>query len=686
MPPHAICMFPHHLGAWAYKPLPHFFIGQYLAAEAFAIVVWEALFHVFIMMSSKTTPDSAPRAGNIHREHYGIFNSVHESAVFGGPRQYRVILPEDYATSGKRYPVIFLLHGWSGFNRATYRLDWLEGEFPRRNEVIIILPDGYVDPSYRWPYNLTGEPPQRDVLYADYFMELVAHVDETYRTKADRESRAIYGHSMGGFMSFHLAGKFPHLFGSAVNNMGSPEYFLGTSNRYYFYRNSDHMGNLEGLRVRFINGKNCFLNALNREAASGLPFAAELDAVYSEPELRHQVDAIGETAYFASQLEFLLESFDQPATLPRLWRHIDASPRFAKWGWEVEADLGETGHVVLERVGPGGLRARALRWPVDGAPIPGARLRIQSAPIYPPNEWFELQRLDADGEEISSGERQQSDLDGRLCFELAAPAEHLAIRRAGFAPEPVLVAYRFESGRFLRPDRSEDLWLRIWNRGGSPSLPMQLQLSSPQAAVEFQTANAEIPSLATGETTWVGPFHLTRREDPPPSGERSEVAVRLHFRDEQGQEWADFLELPVWEDVPVWRDVEIEDGRPGLTAWPIQGRGNGNGIAEAGERILLTRGGIPLFVQLDDPRIPRGAETLFLTNQQPEGIHSLDAINRATRLDLPADLPDGTRIHLLARQEIETRRIHPGDPSAHCHYREVHWGQVELIVHHPKSE
>ncbi len=643
-----------------------------------------ALLSAFLLMSCQSPPEPASRAGNIHRDHYGIFNSVHESAVFGGPRQYRVILPEDYATSGKRYPVIFLLHGWSGFNRNTYRLDWLEGEFARRNEVIFILPDGYVDPTYRWPYNLSGEPPQRAVMYADYFAELLAHVDQTYRTRAQRESRGIYGHSMGGFMSFYLAGKFPHLVGAAINNMGTPEFYLGTPKRHYLYRQSDHMGNLEGLRVRFNNGKRCFLFSLNREAASGLPFAAELDARYVEPDLRHQVDASGETAHFASQLDFLLESFNQPVALPPLWRHIDASPRFAKWGWEVKADLPETGHVVLERVGPGGLRARALRWPVDGAPIPGARLRIRTAPLYAPGEWFELQRLDAAGEALSNGERLQSDPDGRLSLELEAPAEHLAIRRAGSAPEPVLVAHRFDSGRFLRPERGEDLWLRIWNRGGSPSLPMQLQLRAPQVEVELQTAGADVPSLAAGETAWVGPFRLTRREDPPSTGERPEVALRLHFRDEQGQEWEDHLELPVWADVPVWQDVEIEDGRPGLTEWPMQGRGNGNGIAEAGERILLTRGGIPLFVQLEDARIPRSAETLFLTNQQPEGILSLDAINRATRLDLPADLPDGTRIHLLARQEIEVRRSHPRDPTAYWHHREVHWGRIELIVHSPE--
>jgi len=87
-------------------------------------------------------PGPGPRAGNIHREHFEVLTSVHESDVFNGPRRYRVVLPDDYATSGRRYPVVFLLHGWGGCNATTYRIDWLENDFPRRNEAIFVFLDG----------------------------------------------------------------------------------------------------------------------------------------------------------------------------------------------------------------------------------------------------------------------------------------------------------------------------------------------------------------------------------------------------------------------------------------------------------------------------------------------------------------------------------------------------------------
>ena len=37
----------------------------------------------------------------------------HESKVFGESRNYRILLPPDYATSGKHYPVIYFFHGHS---------------------------------------------------------------------------------------------------------------------------------------------------------------------------------------------------------------------------------------------------------------------------------------------------------------------------------------------------------------------------------------------------------------------------------------------------------------------------------------------------------------------------------------------------------------------------------------------
>jgi hypothetical protein len=42
-----------------------------------------------------------------------ILDQTHESQVSGETRHYRIFLPPDFETSGKRYPVIYWFHGWS---------------------------------------------------------------------------------------------------------------------------------------------------------------------------------------------------------------------------------------------------------------------------------------------------------------------------------------------------------------------------------------------------------------------------------------------------------------------------------------------------------------------------------------------------------------------------------------------
>src|SRR5947207_15995992 len=48
-----------------------------------------------------------------------VVDETHESQIFGETRHYLIFLPGDYATWGKRYPVIYWFHGWSErYNKA----------------------------------------------------------------------------------------------------------------------------------------------------------------------------------------------------------------------------------------------------------------------------------------------------------------------------------------------------------------------------------------------------------------------------------------------------------------------------------------------------------------------------------------------------------------------------------------
>lgn len=120
-----------------------------------------------------------------------------------------VVLPERYLTSQERFPVVYLLHGWSG----SYR-DWPTKAdlkpLADRYEFILVCPDGgyaswYVD-----------SPLRKDSQYETYIAkEVVDYVDAHYRTTADSTGRFLCGLSMGGHGAFTLLAKYPERFAGA---------------------------------------------------------------------------------------------------------------------------------------------------------------------------------------------------------------------------------------------------------------------------------------------------------------------------------------------------------------------------------------------------------------------------------------------------------------------------------------
>jgi endo-1,4-beta-xylanase len=74
--------------------------------------------------------------------------------------------------------------------------------------MIAVLVNGLRDSRYCDSFD--GQRPVETVIVK----ELIPHVDQTYRTIAQREARAIEGFSMGGFGAAHLGFKYPELFGA----------------------------------------------------------------------------------------------------------------------------------------------------------------------------------------------------------------------------------------------------------------------------------------------------------------------------------------------------------------------------------------------------------------------------------------------------------------------------------------
>ncbi len=138
-----------------------------------------------------------------------------KSAILSKDMEYSVYLPADYETSNRRYPVLYLLHGytddetgWTQFGEAHLIADRAiqSGEAA---PMIIVMPDGGVT----WFVNSYDGK----VKYEDYFVkEFIPFIDATYRTRPTKQYRAISGLSMGGYGTLIMAIKHPELFSSAA--------------------------------------------------------------------------------------------------------------------------------------------------------------------------------------------------------------------------------------------------------------------------------------------------------------------------------------------------------------------------------------------------------------------------------------------------------------------------------------
>ena len=169
----------------------------------------------------------------------------YHSDGIGKNRRMNVYTPYGYETSGKRkYPVLYLLHGmggdedeWKNFGRACVILNNLIAQ-GKAEPMILVMPNGHSgmdaapgesDWGYYKPYHVTNAP----AAFESNFPEIVKFIDKTYRTRADKNHRAIAGLSMGGFHSAYISANYPDLFGyvglfsaavGAMPTTGSPFY------------------------------------------------------------------------------------------------------------------------------------------------------------------------------------------------------------------------------------------------------------------------------------------------------------------------------------------------------------------------------------------------------------------------------------------------------------------------------
>ncbi|HCK98927.1 MAG TPA: hypothetical protein DHW42_02310 [Candidatus Marinimicrobia bacterium] len=125
-----------------------------------------------------------------------------------------IVLPDAYQNSKSGFPVLYLLHGWSGSFQ-----DWPDHidlrSLSDRYQMIIVCPDG----GYAGWY--LDSPLKKDSQYETYISdEVVRYIDKHYRTIVHTGGRFICGLSMGGHGAISLLAKHPDRYAAAGSMSG----------------------------------------------------------------------------------------------------------------------------------------------------------------------------------------------------------------------------------------------------------------------------------------------------------------------------------------------------------------------------------------------------------------------------------------------------------------------------------
>lgn len=132
----------------------------------------------------------------------------------------RVLVPVDYATSGKRYPLLYLLHDAPGdYTSWTRRGD--AQALTENLDVIAIMPDGGGG-NPGWYTNWHSGEFQWETYHLDVMMP---YVEKQLRVLGDGH-RAVAGPSMGGHGSMYYSALRPGLFQAAGGISGAVDFLV----------------------------------------------------------------------------------------------------------------------------------------------------------------------------------------------------------------------------------------------------------------------------------------------------------------------------------------------------------------------------------------------------------------------------------------------------------------------------
>jgi hypothetical protein len=630
-----------------------------------------------------------------------IIDTTHFSKVFNEERHYRLFLPPDYFTSSeKRYPVIYYFHGYGGryngpadgiqsesaesryydeFNGNIERCgpDSLDNfaEYVRTHEVIVAKWDGYVETQYPRPYDVG--PVKDDIQFADYFPEFVQNIDNNYRTISKREGRAVSGLSMGGFMSLWIASKYPHLISSASFFNPAVGFIIGPKD-LQIYTPFDEMGrSYIGLPLRMHIGMRDFLRQHNLEAYNNFK---KLELFFES--WHYGINYFQGYHYVVNvegQFDFHLKHFQKAISRPPLWYHIDVYPNFNVWGYRFESDRDVPGYTVIDEAGIQGLKISTKRWLPDGHSITDVNITITTDTLYKSNTKYNLIFLDLDDLQVQNKE-MQSNSEGKIQFQVKGSGSDVGIYRNGDPGFISMSDYRLNTS-FPKAWEVISLTPLLFNKGGRAVDDINVNLISLEEDLEVIDGVIKTGTIMAGKVNDKVSFRIRARTNDL---DRAKLKLILKYNDREDRF---LLEVPFYSADQLIDIYQVADGRTFTmdTGDELKfGEGNGDGIANPGERIsILTQSdlrddcwyGLKLYT--DDPYVIKGKEeqiwsfrNTYIGNMRP-----------TSEVYINPECPEGHEIEFQGVFDFQKRGSPAGNfQAAHSFVHETHRVRARIVV------